>query len=184
MVSLAQDGKPADGAAPTPPAAASAGTAAAEPELPWVKEFPFDDADEKMMALGKLKYNTTCSVCHGLPATARAWLPAGCELAQGYWVTPTSLHEPRIQEQAVGKISYHHHSWSWQDGWIRQCAERQRNAGLSCSMFAPCSSVDNAPEESSSSCTERKVDRNPKVSCVGFQHVQFGRVGPVYRERC
>jgi mono/diheme cytochrome c family protein len=70
-----------------------------------VTEFPFASADEKMMALGKLKYETNCAVCHGFAGNGDGLVSQrALQLAQGYWVQPTSLHEPRVQKQPVGKI--------------------------------------------------------------------------------
>ena len=84
---------------------AQAAAAPVEPELPWIKDFPFKGADEQMMALGQAKYETTCAVCHGMAGNGDGLASIrALQLAQGYWVQPTSLHEPRIQEQPVGKI--------------------------------------------------------------------------------
>ncbi|MCC6509112.1 MAG: DUF3341 domain-containing protein [Pirellulaceae bacterium] len=94
----------APSAAAAPAQAGPAGAPAAE-ELPWVSEFPVPETDEKMMALGKLKFTTNCSVCHGAVGDGVSLVSnRATELAQGYWVQPTSLHEPRVQVQPVGKI--------------------------------------------------------------------------------
>ena len=104
----------ADGAAqaatPAPTAAmpAPAGGAAApgEPNYAWLTEFPIEATDE-LFALGKKKFETNCAVCHGFAgygdglASQRA-----TNLAQGYWLPPTSLHEDRVQKQALGRIYY------------------------------------------------------------------------------
>ncbi len=92
----------------TPPAAAAAAAPpAAEAEKPWVTDLPIEAADAaKMMALGKLKYNTICATCHGIPGDGSGLVAKrAAELAQGYWVPPTSLHDPAVQVQPVGKIS-------------------------------------------------------------------------------
>lgn len=95
----ADSAKPADGGA------AAGAAPAAEAELPWIKEFPFSSADQTMMALGKLKYETNCAACHGYAGNGDGLVSKrALELAQGYWVQPTSLHEPRVQQQPVGKI--------------------------------------------------------------------------------
>lgn len=81
------------------------GASEGEAELAWITEFPFAGADEKMMTLGKLKYETNCAVCHGFAGNGDGLVSQrAMQLAQGYWVQPTSLHEPRVQKQAVGKI--------------------------------------------------------------------------------
>lgn len=109
----ATDGKPADGAAapanPAAPANAAAGqapAAAGEPNYAWLTEFPIEATDE-LFALGKKKFETNCAVCHGFSgygdglASQRA-----TNLAQGYWVQPTSMHDERIQKQELGRIYY------------------------------------------------------------------------------
>lgn len=91
----AQDAKPA---APAP--------AAGEPNYVWLTEAPIE-ATEELFALGKKKFETNCAVCHGFGgygdglASQRA-----ANLAQGYWLQPTSMHEERIQKQTVGRIYY------------------------------------------------------------------------------
>lgn len=98
--------KPAvEQAHPNEPGAPAGSTAATEPERPWLTEFPFDSADEKMMALGKLKFETNCAVCHGFAGDGDGLVSQrALQLAQGYWVQPTNLHEPRVEKQPVGKI--------------------------------------------------------------------------------
>ncbi len=106
------DGKKDDKANAQAPAAAApadgggAAQPAADPERNWVKDLPIDgDEAEKMMALGKKKYNTICSACHGIPGDGTGLVAQrAAELAQGYWVPPTSLHDPAVQAQPVGKI--------------------------------------------------------------------------------
>ncbi len=97
------DAKPADaGAAAAPAAAVPPG----EPERQWVTDLPIDAADAaKMMELGKRKYNTICAACHGIPGDGTGLVAQRAnELAQGYWVAPTSLHDRDVQKQPVGKI--------------------------------------------------------------------------------
>ena len=85
--------------------AAQTAVAPVEPELPWIKDFPFEAADEKMLAVGQLKYETNCAVCHGFAGNGDGLVSQrALQLAEGYWVQPTSLHEPRVQQQPVGKI--------------------------------------------------------------------------------
>lgn len=94
--------KPADKAAP-PTAVAPA---AAGPNLPWLTDFPAE-VSEEMLALGKAKFEITCSVCHGYAGAGDGLVHRRAEqLQQGYWLPPTSLHEQRIQDQAVGNLFY------------------------------------------------------------------------------
>ncbi len=60
-----------------------------------------------MLALGKLKFEITCSVCHGYAGAGDGLVHRRAEqLQQGFWLPPTSLHEQRVQDQAVGNIFY------------------------------------------------------------------------------
>lgn len=99
----ASDHAQAEGSEPAPAADAAA---AGEPNYAWISEFPLP-LDEELFDLGKRKFEQNCAVCHGFSgygdglASQRAAL-----LAQGYWLQPTSLHEQRIQDQAVGRIYY------------------------------------------------------------------------------
>lgn len=94
------DVKPADSAQP------AAAQPATEPEKQWVTDLPIDSEDAaKMMELGKRKFNTICAACHGLPGDGSGLVAKRAnELAQGFWVPPTSLHDPDVQKQPVGKI--------------------------------------------------------------------------------
>jgi mono/diheme cytochrome c family protein len=57
--------------------------------------------------LGKLKFSTICAACHGLPGDGSGLVAKrATDLVQEYWVQPTSLHDPKVQKQPVGKI-YH-----------------------------------------------------------------------------
>lgn len=108
--------KPADGksaeekpavqqAHPNEPGAPAGSTAENAPEHPWLTEFPFDSADEKMMALGKLKFETNCAVCHGFAGDGDGLVSQRAfQLAQGYWQQPTNLHGPGVEKQPVGRI--------------------------------------------------------------------------------
>ncbi len=93
---------PASNAAP----AAAAPSAAAGPNLPWLTEFPIE-LNSDMIALGKKKFEIYCSVCHGLGGDGDGLVHRRAEqLQQGYWLPPTSMHEKRIRDQAVGNIFY------------------------------------------------------------------------------
>jgi mono/diheme cytochrome c family protein len=91
--------------APATPAAA-APPAAGGPNLPWITEFPLE-VDASLIALGKTKFEIYCSVCHGYAGDGDGLVHRRAEqLQQGYWLPPTSVHDPRIQEQAIGNIFY------------------------------------------------------------------------------
>jgi len=94
---------------PSAPANAAAGqapAAAGEPNYAWLTEFPIEATDE-LFALGKRKFETNCAVCHGFAGYGDGLVSQrATNLAQGYWVQPTSLHEERIQNQALGRIYY------------------------------------------------------------------------------
>ncbi len=80
--------------------------AAGEPNYAWLTEFPIE-ATEELFALGKKKYEINCAVCHGFAGYGNGLVSQrATNLAQGYWVQPTSLHEDRIQKQALGRIYY------------------------------------------------------------------------------
>ncbi len=110
--------KPADSPAPsaaTTPAAAAPVAAApvaaapavpAGPNLPWATDFPVELSSD-MLALGKKKFEIYCSVCHGYGGDGDGLVHRRADqLQQGYWLPPTSMHEQRIRDQAVGNIFY------------------------------------------------------------------------------
>ncbi len=94
-------------AAVAPPATnAAAPAAAAGPNLPWVTEFPIELSSD-MLALGQKKFEIYCSVCHGYGGDGDGLVHRRADqLQQGYWLPPTSMHEQRIRDQAVGNIFY------------------------------------------------------------------------------
>ncbi len=93
-------------AGPTAPQAAATPAAAGEPNYAWLTEFPME-ATEELFALGKKKYEINCAVCHGFAGYGDGLVSQrATNLAQGYWVQPTSMHEERIQQQALGRIYY------------------------------------------------------------------------------
>ena len=116
MVSVTQDDKKGEDKKPedkkaedksaAPAAAPAAPAQPVEAEKQWVTDLPIDAADAaKMMELGKKKYNTICAACHGIPGDGTGLVAQrAAELAQGYWVPPTSFHDPAVQQQPVGKI--------------------------------------------------------------------------------
>jgi mono/diheme cytochrome c family protein len=93
---------PAGDAAVQAPAAAADG----EPNFAWVTEMPVE-ASDKLFELGRVKFEQNCAVCHGFGGYGDGLVSQrATNLAQGYWLQPTSLHEPRIQQQPVGRIYY------------------------------------------------------------------------------
>ncbi len=57
--------------------------------------------------MGKKKFETNCAVCHGYAGYGDGLVSQrAANLAQGYWLQPTSMHEERIQKQTVGRIYY------------------------------------------------------------------------------
>ncbi len=94
-------------AAPAADAAAPAATAAAPAlNLPWVTEFPLE-VNEANMALGKKKFEIYCSACHGFAGDGDGLVHRRADqLQQGFWLPPTSMHEQRIRDQAIGNIFY------------------------------------------------------------------------------
>ena len=93
-------------AAETVAAPATAPTPAAGPNLPWVTDFPVE-LNSDMLALGQKKFEIYCSVCHGYGGDGDGLVHRRADqLQQGYWLPPTSMHEQRIRDQAVGNIFY------------------------------------------------------------------------------
>lgn len=107
FVSL-QEPKAADGAAgTTTPAADGAAQTPAAPaalNLPWIDKLPIE-VNETNMALGKQKFETYCSACHGYAGFGDGLVHKRADsLAQGYWLAPTSLHVDKVRTQPVGQI--------------------------------------------------------------------------------
>lgn len=88
------------------PAAAAALPVAGEPNYAWVTDIPIEPTPE-LLALGKKKFENNCAVCHGFSGYGNGLVAQrAAALAQGYWLTPTSLHDDRIVKQAAGRIFY------------------------------------------------------------------------------
>ena len=84
----------------------AAPTASGGPNLPWITEFPLE-VDASLISLGKTKFEIYCSVCHGYAGDGDGLVHRRAEqLQQGYWLPPTSVHDPRIQTQPIGNIFY------------------------------------------------------------------------------
>ncbi len=105
----AEPEKPVD---TTPPASAAApdsasmAPAALPPELPFLTNLPIEPT-AKAMALGKLKFETYCTACHGYAGDGDGLAARrAAALNQGYWLQPTSLHDAKVQTQPVGQIYY------------------------------------------------------------------------------
>ena len=80
----------------------SAGTPALN--LPWLEQLPME-ATEVNMKLGKLKFETYCSACHGYAGFGDGLVHKRAEaLLQPTWIPPTSLHADRVRAQPVGQI--------------------------------------------------------------------------------
>lgn len=80
--------------------------AAAELNYAWATEFPLD-VDADLLELGKREFEQNCSVCHGYGGYGDGLVSQrAAALAQGYWLQPTSLHDDRVQAQAIGRIYY------------------------------------------------------------------------------
>jgi mono/diheme cytochrome c family protein len=110
MVAFQDPAKPADGAAPAnaaqPDAVAPVAAAPAEPNYAWISDFPVE-VDDALFELGKKKFETNCSVCHGFAGYGDGLVAKrAANLAQGYWLQPTSMHEERIVKQTIGRIYY------------------------------------------------------------------------------
>jgi mono/diheme cytochrome c family protein len=97
----AADPAPAAGATPAPGAPASG-----VPNLPFVKQIPMEVTDAAM-DLGKQKFEIYCAACHGVGGDGDGLVARRAdELAQGYWLAPTSMHSDAVRKQAVGQIFY------------------------------------------------------------------------------
>jgi mono/diheme cytochrome c family protein len=97
----AQDAPPTDGAA-------DAAAADAEPQLDWLQKLPENlVVDDRFLQLGQNKFNQVCSACHGHAGYGDGLVSQRAEaLAATYWLQPTSVHDPRIQQQPIGQIYY------------------------------------------------------------------------------
>ncbi len=74
------------------------------PKLPWIDKLPIE-ANEENMKLGKLKFETYCSACHGFAGFGDGLVHKRADaLAQGFWLPPTSFHLDRVRNQPVGQI--------------------------------------------------------------------------------
>ena len=90
--------------APSQDGKAAAPATAEAPKLPWLDTLPIE-VNEENMKLGRLKFETYCSACHGYAGNGDGLVHKRADsLAQGYWLPPTSFHINRVREQPVGQI--------------------------------------------------------------------------------
>ncbi|GIW99652.1 MAG: hypothetical protein KatS3mg111_2985 [Pirellulaceae bacterium] len=88
------------------PGAVATGDAGGEPNYAWLQTFPLEVTAE-LIQQGRREFEQNCAVCHGLAGYGDGLVARrAAELAQGYWLPPTSLHEQRIVEQPVGRLYY------------------------------------------------------------------------------
>ena len=101
-----ENAAPAADGAPSADGATPASEEPAEPELPWVEDFPSSLViDDALMARGQARYNIYCAVCHGLGGDGNGLVAQrAVELQQATWVPPTSLHSEAVLKQPVGQI--------------------------------------------------------------------------------
>lgn len=105
LVSLPQEGDDVEAAEPAEPDAETT-TAAQEPKLNFVSEFPLS-VDSDLLETGKREFEQNCAVCHGFGGYGDGLVSQrALDLAQGDWLQPTSLHDDAIQKQPIGQI-YH-----------------------------------------------------------------------------
>ncbi len=92
--------------------------------------------------MGKKKFETNCAVCHGYAGYGDGLVSQrAANLAQGYWLQPTSMHEERIQKQTVGRIYYTVTNGKGKMAGLRLLIDTAGNDGLWCSTFGRCSEV-------------------------------------------
>lgn len=107
----AEEAKPAaQDAAAAPAASAPAnppsvvGDGGTAPKYAWVDKLPIEVTEEHMQ-IGKTKYETYCSSCHGYSGFGDGLVAKrAASLLQDTWTPPTSLHADRVQKQPVGQI--------------------------------------------------------------------------------
>ena len=107
----AEEAKPAaQDAAAAPVASAPAnppavvGDGGTAPKYAWVDKLPIEVTEEHMQ-IGKTKYETYCSSCHGYSGFGDGLVAKrAASLLQDTWTPPTSLHVDRVQKQPVGQI--------------------------------------------------------------------------------
>ncbi len=91
---------------PANPSQDGAALASAVPTLPFVTNIPME-IDAQVMELGKKKFEIYCSVCHGVGGDGDGLVARRAEeIAQSYWLPPTSLHADAVRSQPVGQVFY------------------------------------------------------------------------------
>lgn len=92
----------ADGAAP--PANDPPAPGALPPEPDYVKDFPFDVTETRMVR-GQAKFNTYCAPCHGLVGQGDGLIAIrALALQEPTWVPPTNITNEVVSAQPVGKL--------------------------------------------------------------------------------
>lgn len=81
----------------------------AVPEPEWLKEFPAEViVNETLLARGKQRFEIYCVVCHGYDGNGRGLVNeralALSATGDAAWTQAKSLHDPKVMEQAVGRI--------------------------------------------------------------------------------
>jgi mono/diheme cytochrome c family protein len=107
LASFGDDNQPQDGSASDADQAAGAGVSGDDgPQLNWLTELPVA-VDAGLMELGQKKFGVYCAVCHGVGGDGNGLVHQRADqLAQGYWLQPTSLHDARLRQQPVGQLFY------------------------------------------------------------------------------
>ncbi|MBX3420716.1 MAG: DUF3341 domain-containing protein [Pirellulaceae bacterium] len=89
---------------------AAGGTVAtgAEPDYAWLSSLPEQvQADDRLFELGQRKFNQVCAVCHGYAGYGNGLVTQRAEsIGATYWLQPTSVHDPRVQQQPLGRVYY------------------------------------------------------------------------------
>ena len=69
-------------------------------------EFPAQlTVDEQTMRRGQERFGVYCAPCHGYAGRGDGMVARHADrLAEGTWVTPSSIHEPRVRAQPVGEL--------------------------------------------------------------------------------
>lgn len=95
-----QDGAAQDGG--------SAQGVAVVPDRNYLSKLPEQlEANDELFALGRNKFEQVCSACHGYSGYGNGLVSKRAEALQAsYWLQPTSVHDERIQKQAIGQIYY------------------------------------------------------------------------------
>ncbi|RYF05677.1 MAG: cytochrome c [Deltaproteobacteria bacterium] len=77
-----------------------------QPDGNYSGDFPAQIAfDEQTMQRGHQRFEVYCTPCHGYSGRGDGMVARHADrLQEGTWVTPTSIHEARVQAQPVGEL--------------------------------------------------------------------------------